>query len=512
MVETHQYPEGAKRLAIIAVVMAASIMQILDSTIANVALPHMRATLGATQEQISWVLTSYILATAITIPATGFLEGLVSRRTLFLTSLIGFTLSSAFCGVAWSLPAMIFARILQGAFGAFISPLAQAIMIDSSPPEKRAQTMMIWGMGVMVAPLLGPVLGGWLTDQASWRWVFFVNIPIGALTIIFAATLIDKTQRIARSFDWRGYLMIALGLASLQLALDRGTSQDWFSSIEIIFELGLAVSLLWMFIIHTRSASSPIIAREVFADRNMMVACMVMLIASGSLIVGATFITLMLQGVMGYGTTDAGLMSVPRGIAMIIAMLFAGRLNGKIDNRLMLGFGLICVGAGYVIMTGSALGMDGRLIITSGLLQGLGFGFIMLPTNMLGFSTLAARFRTEGASIYALARNIGSSILIALGTASIARDVQISHSDLSSNVTNQTIPFMNAGLLEQLGFRGDAVMSALDLELGRQALMIAYDNVFFLSALLCFAILPLILFVREGKAGATGDAPQIEAH
>jgi MFS transporter, DHA2 family, multidrug resistance protein len=506
------YPQPRRRIAIIVVVMAASIMQILDTTIANVALPHMQASLGATQEQISWVITSYIVATAIVIPATGFLEGLISRRVLFIVSVAGFTLSSAFCGLAWNLPVMVVARILQGLFGAFISPLGQAIIFDTSPPEKRGQAMTIWGMGVMIAPIMGPVLGGWLTEELTWRWVFFVNVPIGLITVIAAFFLLINSPSERRSFDWRGYAMIAIGLAALQLGLDRGTQLDWFDSIEIIVELCLAGALLWMYIIHTRTSRAPIIARDVFVDRNMMIACIFTIASAGSLIGGAVFITLMLQGLFGYGTIDAGLMGVPRALSMTISMLIAGRMTGRIDPRIMMGCGLFTVGIGYLMMSGFSLQMDRSIIISAGVLQGFGFGFVMIPMNLLGFSTLAARFRTEGASIYAIARNIGSSVMIALGGASIARNVQISHNDMASQITNETVPVLNAGLFEQLGIRGEAMMTAMNFELTRQSLMIAYINIFYATAILSFLVVPLILLAKPVKAVPNGVMPLPDAH
>ena len=487
-------------------------MQILDTTIANVALPHMQASLSATQEQISWVLTSYIVATAIVIPATGFLEGLISRRNLFILSVAGFTLSSALCGLAWSLPSMVSARMLQGIFGAFISPLGQAIMFDTSPPKKQAQAMTIWGMGVMIAPIMGPVLGGWLTEELSWRWVFFVNVPIGVVTVLGAFALFERAPNKSRPFDWRGYLMIAVGIAALQLGLDRGTQLDWFDSIEVIVEFGIAAGLLWMYVVHTRIAAAPIIAREVFGDRNLLIACIYMLVTSGSLIAGATFITLMLQSLFGYGTIDAGMMGVPRGVSMGVSMLVAGRLSARIDPRLMMGFGLLSVGFGYLVMSRFSLEMDNHLIISVGVMQGFGFGFIMLPMNLLGFSTLAARFRTEGASLYSISRNIGSSVMIALAGASIARNVQVSHSDMAAQITNETIPALNAGLFEQLGIRGESMMTALNFELTRQALMISYINIFFATAILSFVVVPLILLAKPVKAVPAGSMPALDAH
>lgn len=497
MIATSPYPAPERRLAITIVVMAASIMQILDTTIANVALPHMRATLGATQEQISWVITSYVVATAIAIPATGFIESQIGRRNLFLLSLFGFIVASAACGLAGSLEMMVISRVLQGGFGAFISPLGQAIIYDTYPVEERPKAMTIWGMGVMIAPIIGPVLGGWLTDQISWRWVYFINIPIGIVTLTFAANLLDRSRIAKRAFDWMGYGLIALGLAALQLALDRGTNQDWFSSTEIIFEAAIAVGALWMFGVHTATARNPLIPRRAFADRNMMVACSFAFICSGAMIGAATLVSLMVQGLMGYGTIDAGLVGLPRGLMMAATMFLTGRLSTYVDGRIFMGLGVVTVSIGFWLMSGFAIGMDRSLILLSGAVQGLGFGMIMLPMNLLGFATMPPQLRTEAAALYALSRNMGTSVLISIATALISYNVQISHSDQAAHITNETVPILNSGLFEQLGFQGRALLSAIDMSINAQALMIAYIDVFWVLAWITLLILPALFFAKK---------------
>lgn len=497
MQDIQEYLPRPQRVAVMFIVVIASVMQILDTTIANVALPHMQSALGASQEQISWVITSYIVATAITIPATGFLEGWLGRRNLFLMSIAGFTISSALCGIAGSMSMMIAARVLQGVFGAAIMPLGQSILFDVAKPEERAQSMAIWGLGLMIGPVCGPLLGGWLTENFSWRWVFFINVPIGIMVLVSAASLLDRGKAVFRVLDWRGYAMIAIGIASFQLALDRGTENDWFDSVEIIVEFGIAAAAFWMFTVHTMTAKAPLIARDVLKDRNILIACVLTIIISGSMMAGATFLSLMLQSLFGYGTIDAGLMAAPRGLAMAICMPLVSRLMAFVDSRIMIALGLSLVTVGFVIMSGFSLQMDNHLVIIAGVIQGLGFGFVMIPTNLLALSTLNAIYRTEGASLMSLARSIGGSVVIALGTASVARTVQISHNDIGANVTPETMPMLNAGLFEQLGIRGEAVMGMINMEVNRQSLMIAYIDIFWVMIWVTAVTVPMLFFTRK---------------
>jgi len=494
-------PSPAIRLAITVVVMSASLMQVLDSTIANVALPHMQATLGATQDSIAWVLTSYIVAAAIATPVTGWLEGRFGRRELFLAAIVGFTLSSMACGLAPSLAAMVAARLAQGVFGAFISPLSQAVMLDIYPPGKRPLAMTIWGMGVMIGPILGPVLGGWLTDNLNWRWVFFINVPIGLIVSVGGWALLRSAPRSARPFDAAGFAMLALALASFQLVLDRGTQLDWLDSTEILIEIGIAAAAFWMFIVHCVTARHPLIPPALFRDRNLMIANLFLLVSSGIMIAGAALIAPMLQRMMGYGVVDAGALVMPRGISMMLSMILAGRLVGLVDSRILIATGLALSAVSQFMMTGFDLQMGSGPIIMSGLVQGLGMGLVILPLNLLAFATLAQQNVTEGAALYSLFRNLGGSIAISITTALVARNTQVSHSDLSAHVTTVTMPFMTAGLVEQLGLRAEDLMRLVDAEVNRQALMIAYLDDFWLMAWAAAVITPLALLMRPARQG-----------
>jgi DHA2 family multidrug resistance protein len=495
-------------MAITITVMAGTLMQVLDSTLANVALPHMQATLSGTQESIAWVLTSYIIAVAIATPVTGWLESRFGRRELFVVSVIGFTVASAACGLAPTLPAMVAARIVQGIFGAFIGPLTQAIMLDTYPKEKHAQALTIWGMGVMIAPILGPVLGGWLTDQWSWRWVFFINVPFGIVTALASWVLLSSSAPKKTRLDVTGFIFIAMMLVGFQLMLDRGTHVDWFDSTEIKIEAAICVAGLWMYIVHSMTSAHPLIPLALFRDRNFLIANLFMLVVSGISIAGSALLAPMLQTLLGYDAYQAGLLVSPRGFAMMASMLAAGILSKYIDGRIMLGFGLVMIAISLRMMSGFELGMDSGPVIWTGIIQGLGTGFVVLPLNLLAFATLAPYLRTDGASLYSLSRNIGSSIAISALSALLARNLQVSHSDLSSHITTSALPFVTPATIEKLGVQASDILRILDAEINRQALMVAYIDDYWLMGWAVAIVLPFVVLMRRAQKH-DGDEPPI---
>ncbi len=501
----------SRRLLVTFVVMAATLIVVLDTTIANVALPDMQSSLGANPESVAWVLTSYILATAIAMPTTGFLSARLGRRTLFSTAIIGFTASSALCGVAATLPMMVGFRFLQGLFGAFLAPMSQAIMYDINPPERHAQAMTIWGMVIMVGPIMGPVLGGWLTDNFDWRWVFFINVPIGIPTAVGAWLLLDNADRQRRAFDFVGFGLLAVALCSLQLLLDRGSQLDWFDAPEIWIEAGVAVSGLWMFMIHTATARDALLPKSLFIDRNFVTAIAAITVIGGILVAGAALVAPMLQRLFGYPVLQAGLLTAPRGIGTMLGMLVAGRLAGTLDPRISIITGMSLLAVSLGMMTGFDLQMDSGPVIWSGAIQGLGFGLVVLPMNLLALATLGPALRTEAASLYNLMRSIGGSVAISISTALIASNVQVSHSDLGKHLSTTSAPYLNAGLLEQVGVPGEGVMRMIDAEVNRQALMIAYLDDYWVMMWAALVVLPLVLFMRAQR-GADRTAAMPDAH
>jgi len=496
-----------RKLALTIAMMAATVTQVLDTTIANVALPHMQASLGATQETVAWVLTSYIIAAAIATPLTGWLANRFGRKQLFLTAVIGFTATSAMCGLSTSLEMMVASRALQGVFGAFIIPISQAAMYDINPREKHAQAMAIWGMAVMIAPILGPVVGGWLTDTLSWHWTFFINVPIGIFAAAGTWLLMPSETPSPRRFDYLGFAMLALGLSALQLFLDRGAQKDWLESGEIIVELGLAIAAAWVFIIHSATAKNPLFPIALWRDRNFVIALFLVMVTSGVMFGGSALMPPMLQRLLGYSTIDAGLITAPRGVGMMISMIAAGRLAKYIDGRAMIAGGLIVTALSVKMMTHFSLTMDVETIILAGLVQGLGFGFVVLPLNLLAFVTLEPKLRTEASSLYSLSRSVGGSIMISITTALLARSIQVAHAGLGTHITDETMPYLASPMIQSMGITASSVLQFFDAEINRQALMIAYLNDFQFMYWATLAALPSLLLLRSPKRSAADAAP-----
>jgi DHA2 family multidrug resistance protein len=503
----HPLPPG-QRLIVTVGVMTAVLLQVLDTTIANVALPHMQASLGATQESINWVLTSYIIASAIALPMSGWLADRIGRKRLLLISVIGFTIASALCAMATSLIEIVAFRAIQGVSGAFIVPLAQATLFDIYPREKHGQAMALFGGGVMIGPILGPVLGGWLTDSYNWRWVFLVNLPVGVICFFLMTAFMPTTDTHKRRFDLFGFGLLAVALASLQMFLDRGNQKDWFDSWEIIIEAGLAAAAFWMFLVHTITAKHPLWDREMFADRNFASALVFMVITGVLLLAGLALLPPLLQRMYGYSVLQSGFLTAPRGVGTLISMLIAGRLTGKMDARILVACGVVLMGISLWMMTGFAIDQPSRPVIVSGVVQGLGLGLIFVPLQTLAFATLPARDRTTGAALLNLARNVGGSVGISIVSFQLVRMTQVAHADLASHITQSMIPTIDPNVLQTFGNQATAVAAYINAEITRQALFIAYLDDFKLMMWVSFLVLPLLLLMRNSKK-AGGDQPMV---
>jgi DHA2 family multidrug resistance protein len=490
--------------------MTATMMQVLDTTIANVAMPHMQATLSATQEQVAWVLTSYILASAVATPLTGWVEDRIGRRTLFSLCAGGFTLSSALCGAAPTLTFMVAARVSQGLFGALLMPLSQAVVLDIYPPEKRAQAIGVWSMTTMIGPIMGPILGGWLTDALNWRWVFYINVPFGIPCSLALWLLLPTGKARSRLFDMAGYAMLATAIAALQLMLDRGTQLDWFDSNEIVIEAGLAIGAFWMFVVHTMTARAPLIPRALFADRNFMISAGLTLIVFGVSYSSQALMAPMLQQLLHYDTAQAGTLMAPRGIGVLIAIPIVGRLNSRVDSRVTMGTGLALLVAAQFLMSGFDVVMDRGPIVTAGFVQGLGNGLVIMPLTMTVFLTIPARLRTDAAAMVGLIRNLAGSIAIAIGGAFAAHSVQVVHAELGEHVTQQTMPILDPRLVDSLGHYGGMAAAMVDAEVNRQALMIAYINDFRMMMWVGILVMPLLFLFRPGKGMSDAPPPVME--
>ena len=502
---THPLPRGQRLLVTIGV-MTAVLLQVLDTTIANVALPHMQADLGATQDQINWVLTSYIVASAIALPIAGWLSDRVGRKRLLIISVIGFTTASVLCAIATSLTEMVVFRALQGVSGAFLVPLAQATLFDINPREKHGQAMALFGGGIMIGPILGPVLGGWLTDSYSWRWVFLVNLPVGVLCTFLLLRVMPTTDTLRRRFDLFGFTLLAVAVGALQLCLDRGQQEDWFQSWEIISEACISAGAFWMFVVHIITGKDPLFERSMFADRNFATALVFMVVTGVLLLAGLALLPPLLQNLYGYSVLQSGFLTAPRGIGTLISMLMAGRLTGKIDARLLVGLGVALMGVSLWMMTGFALDQPSAPVIWSGVVQGLGLGLIFVPLQSLAFETLSARLRTTAASLLNLARNVGGSVGISIVSSQLVRLSQVSHADMAAAIGDKIPPTVGP-LLQSLGLPGNAALALLNAEVSRQAIFIAYLDDFKLMMLITFAVLPLLLLMKRGKR--TDDTPLV---
>ncbi|GAC1582570.1 MAG: DHA2 family efflux MFS transporter permease subunit [Sphingomicrobium sp.] len=491
-------------------VMAATLMQILDSTIANVALPHMEATLGATNDTITWVLTSYIVASAVAIPITGWLADRIGSRNLFLLATVGFVVASMLCGLATSLPEMVLFRTLQGIAAAFMNPLSQTAMMDINPPSKQASAMSIWGMGIMVGPVLGPVLGGWLTDNYNWRWVFYVNVPIGAMCIAILWRFLPSRPQFRRNFDLFGFSLLAAALASFQIMLDRGQQKDWFQSWEIILEAMVCLSTTWMFAIHQISGKAPLFNRQTLKNRSLVTGMMFMFVIGVVMMATMALLPQMLQSLFGYPVLDTGFLLVPRGIGVVISMFVAGRaINRGFDPRILVGGGLLIVAISLWQMTGWTLIMESISFIISGFVQGIGIGLVFIPLNITAFGSLSPQHRTEGTSLMNLFRNIGASAGISAATTFLARNVQTSHADLTSQLTSSTFSGLDPEIVSGLGDPSQLVLAIVDGEIRRQAAMIAYLDDFKLMMILTLVVIPLVVLLKRPARPQVGEAVHV---
>jgi len=489
-------PHEVKHRGLITVsIMLATIMQVLDTTIANVALPHMQGSLSAAQDTITWVLTSYIVAAAIATPITGWFSGYFGLKKLFLICVAGFTVTSMMCGLATSLEQMVLYRVLQGLFGAALVPLSQTTLLNINPKEKHGQAMALWGAGIMVGPIAGPTLGGWLTETFDWRWVFFVNLPVGILAFLGILAFMPGSDPQKRRFDFFGFAMLSLGLGALQMLLDRGEQKDWFGSPEIWIEACLAVTGFWVFLVHILTAKDTFIDARIFRDRNFSTGLIFIFVVGIVLLATTALLPPMLQSIYGYPVVTTGLVLAPRGIGTMISMILVGRLMGRIDPRIMVALGIILTAWSLWDMTGFTPQMDYWPLITSGVIQGLGLGMVFVPLSTVAFSTLPVHYRTDATALFSLVRNVGSAVGISIVATLLSQNTQVNHAELVQHIT----PFTE-GLSMDVMAGDPAALSQLNQQVTLQASLIAYINDFLFMMWVTLAALPLIFLLRYRKA------------
>lgn len=498
-------PGTFNRFLITVAVMSAALMQVLDMTIISVALPNMQGELNASPDQISWVLTTYLISSAIFMPLTGYFTDRLGQKKFLLLSILGFVVASALCGLSASVEQIVLFRVAQGISGAALIPLSQAIMVGLYPPEERARAMAIWGAGVMLGPVLGPALGGFLTDWFGWRWTFFVNLPIGFLSMILAWRLAPDTPVRARTMDWTGFIFLALAIGSLQLVLDRGNQEDWFESNLMTVFAAIAVLGGVALLLRGASAAQSVVKWKIFADANFAKASLFLGVFGLGMFGCIVLRPLLMESLLGYPPAGAGLLQAPSGIASIISMMFVSRLMKRFEPRLVVTTGVLLSAIGTYYMTYYDLSTPAWLLVWPLMVQGFGIGLIFTPLSTIAFSTLPPRDAPEAAGVYSLVRTIGSSIGISAHVVIMTRQTQAAWAQLGTHI--QRFNPMLDSYLERLDVLpvDSAGAQILGQEVGRQALMLGILDGFVLNTA-CFLILLLLVPLLPARRSARQSA------
>jgi DHA2 family multidrug resistance protein len=491
---------GSKHPALItASVGLASFLYSVDWTIAAVALPHMQGTFAASQDQIGWVITSYIVASALSIPAAGWLSLRFGRKRVFMWAVVVFLVASIACGAANSLAVEVFARILQGLGGAFLIPLSHAIILDTYPPEEQGKAMALWGMASVMGSFIGPTVGGYVTEYLSWRYIFYINVPFGVLALAGAAAFLPETKvDPGRRLDWFGFLSLSLGVGSLQLMLDRGGQLDWFESWEIITEACLAVLGLYMFNVHCLTAKQPFLDPRLLAQRNFFLGLVFAFVYGFVCTPPMVLMPSFLDQVRGYPIDTIGLLQAPRGFGLFAAMMIGARITGRIDPRVPIALGLVCLAFSSWEMSNWTADVGVWPLVWTNFMQGIGGGIILVPIQVIAFPALEPHRRTEATAVYNLVRSLGASIGVSGALALFVRTSTVTHAQLAEHAT----PFNRA--LQAQGHEGWSMatihsLALLEREISLQAAVIGFTGDFGMFALIALAALPLLLFVRKAK-------------
>jgi MFS transporter, DHA2 family, multidrug resistance protein len=510
--KSQQWQPSFNPWLIAASVMLATFMEILDTSVANVALPHIAGNLSASTDEATWVLTSYLIANAIILPATSWLTTVFGRKKFLITCIIIFTVSSALCGAASNLGLLIVARILQGAGGGALQPIAQSVLLESFPPAKRGAAMALYGLGVVVAPIVGPTLGGWITDNYSWRWIFYINLPIGVIAAFMANTFVEdppwiKDQRPGK-IDYIGFSLMALGLAMLELTLDLGEKNDWFQSSTIVMTTAVAVFAILFFVLWELYTPEPIVNLRVFVNRNFAIGS-ALIACVGVVLYGSTaLLPLFLQTLLNYPAVESGLAVSPRGLGSIVSMLIIGRLIGKIDSRYLIAFGFMVLSYSLYVFTGLNLEIAQSNIILPMVISGFAMGFVFVPLTTLSMGTLPNDQISNASGIFNLMRNTGGSIGIAAMTTFLARNTQIHQNVLSANTSEYNPAFMT--LFDQIK---NSLMNQMDVNsatlqanqtiygmMVQQASVLSYIDDFRLMLVLCLLCIPAAFLFKKVRA------------
>ena len=487
-------------VALVIAVVLTAVLEVLDITIVSVAIPHMLGTFGATSDQITWVLTSYLVSAAVVMPLTGYLSARLGRRRLLIFSIVGFVISSALCGVSWNLESMVIFRLAQGICGAPLVPLSQAILLDAFPREKHGQALAIFGLGIMVAPVLGPTFGGWLTDTFVWRAVFYINVPIGVFALLLAMGNLPRSDAKFMKTDWAGLVLLVLAVGSLQLVLDQGQTRDWFNSRFIQIFTAITFFASTAFFLRGWNNPKNIVDLSLLKDRNFLAGLLAITAYGVTLFGTIALLPLLTQRLMGYPAMSAGMLFIPRAIASAIALSITGNyLMNWIDARILVAAGIVLSAVGTIMMAGLSLQADAWAIAWPGVIAGIGMGLFFVPLTAVAFGRMENEKLDEAAGLYALMRGIGSSIGIAVVSWLFVRQTQIHWGDLITHINpfNPAVPpYLSA---HGLDVQAPSSMSIVALEIGRQAQMLAFIDLFWFIGMVTFAILPLLFLMKRPK-------------
>ncbi|MEA2895615.1 MAG: transporter, family, multidrug resistance protein [Bradyrhizobium sp.] len=498
---------GLRRNMVTICAMTATIMQALDTTIANVALPYMQGSLSASQDQINWVLTSYIVAAAIMTAPVGWIANRFGRKRIFIVCSAGFTFASVLCGLAQDINQMVLFRLLQGVFGAALVPLSQAVMLDSYSLQERAKAMSIWGMGVMMGPIMGPSLGAWLTETYSWHWVFFVNLPFGIFTVLGLLVFMDETRKNRElRFDWFGFAALAVGIGALQIALDRGEQLGWLESNEIIAEIIVSIAGFYYFFVHSFTTDRPFIQFALFKDKNFVGGCVFMAVMGLVLFSTMALSSPYLQNVIGYPIITAGLLLATRGCGTFVAMMLVGRMMKYIEARTLIisGLSLTCISLFY--MTGWTDQTGVPEIVVLSIIQGFGFGLVFVPLSTVAFLTLPNHLRTDGTSMLTLMRNVASSIGISVVIAQLTEGSRRSYAILSQHINPFNHALQMPDVRNMIDLGTDAGRAMADAMVGMQSQIIAFSLDYQLVMIVTLCAIPLAIMIGSTKAALRQQA------
>ncbi|AJC50542.1 DHA2 family efflux MFS transporter permease subunit [Coxiella endosymbiont of Amblyomma americanum] len=503
----------AKRWITVVTIMMVAILEVLDSTIVNVALPHMMPSLGANQNQITWILTSYIISSAIMLPLTGFFSSRIGQKQLLLINITGFMITSILCGTSRSLLEIVIFRVFQGLFGASLIPLSQSILRATFPLEEQGKAMAIWGIGVMAAPIFGPTVGGFITEHANWRWIFYINLPVCLLGLILTLFVIPETERCYyQRIDWLGLGLMVIGSSTLQIFLDKGNENDWLNSGIMLFFCSVAFFCIICFIIRSLTYSTPVIKLKIFKDYNFRISCLVLSLFSGALFSFITLEPILLERLFYYSALTAGWIMAPLGIASVIAIIFVPQLMKNINIKLILMAGMLFCAYGVLRFTHINLNSPIQEFLSSNAILGFGMGLLMIPLTTYSLATLSKGDITEGAGLYSYSRMLGTSIGISLISTLVTRVTQINWNTLSSYITIYNPSFYQWMNSHQLPFLSPLGIKRLGLIIQQQASLLGFLDGFRIIFIVFILLIPLLLVLKTVELRSSAAPSAMFSH